>query len=230
MISLKRWCFYMNLPIGGVALVLLLSLLKLPDPKSRESAPFIEHVKRLDPIGTFFFVSSVVSLLLALQWGGATYAWDDDRIAALFVVAGVAFIAFAAVQICSPRTAQVPVPIITQRSMLAGAFFMFFLAGAMMLAVYYVPLWCERPLLLSRTTTQRVVPTTTDRSCLSPSCQRLRSGRVRHLQPSASAQYRPLVLVVGSFDSENWVLCSLHAGLFRSHGRRFRSHGHASAE
>ncbi|KAJ0310754.1 hypothetical protein Brms1b_008542 [Colletotrichum noveboracense] len=137
-----RWCFYMNLPIGGAALVYLFFMLKAPKQQPREPATLTQHILRLDPLGTFFFLPSIVALLLALEWGGATYAWSDGRIIALFIVFGVAFSAFAAVQVFMPKTATVPVRIITQRTMLAGAFFMFFLAGSMMLAVYYLPLWC----------------------------------------------------------------------------------------
>ncbi|CAI0642616.1 unnamed protein product [Colletotrichum noveboracense] len=138
-----RWCFYMNLPIGGAALVYLFFMLKAPKQQPREPATLTQHILRLDPLGTFFFLPSIVALLLALEWGGATYAWSDGRIIALFIVFGVAFSAFAAVQVFMPKTATVPVRIITQRTMLAGAFFMFFLAGSMMLAVYYLPLWFQ---------------------------------------------------------------------------------------
>ncbi|KAM0327969.1 hypothetical protein ACHAQA_005368 [Verticillium albo-atrum] len=137
-----RWCFYMNLPIGGVAFVFLFFMLQAPQ-KPSPSVPFIEHITRLDPLGSFFFVPSIVALLLALQWGGSTYAWNDGRIIALFVVFALAFAAFAAVQVFMPKTAQVPVRIISQRTVLAGTFFMIFLAGSMMLAVYYVPLWFQ---------------------------------------------------------------------------------------
>ncbi|OLN97295.1 putative HC-toxin efflux carrier TOXA 6 [Colletotrichum chlorophyti] len=138
-----RWCFYMNLPIGGVAFIFLFFMLKAPKRQPQEPATFFQHVKRLDPLGTFFFLPSIVSLLLALEWGGSEYAWNDGRIIALFVVFGVAFIAFAVVQVFMPKTATVPVRIITQRTMLAGAFFMLFLAGSMMMAVYYLPLWFQ---------------------------------------------------------------------------------------
>ncbi|KAJ3946368.1 uncharacterized protein N0V96_004729 [Colletotrichum fioriniae] len=138
-----RWCFYINLPIGGVAFVFLFFMLKAPRRQPQEPATLFQHFKRLDPLGTFFFVPSVVSLLLALEWGGSEYAWNDGRIIALFVVFGVAFMAFAAVQVLMPKTATVPVRIIKQRTMLAGAFFMLFLAGSMMLAVYYLPIWFQ---------------------------------------------------------------------------------------
>lgn len=140
-----RWCFWINLPIGGVALLCLIFFLHAPRRKPTP-APWKTHVFRLDPLGTLFFLPSIVALLLALQWGGATYAWNDARVVALFVVFAVMFVGFAAVQILMPETATVPLRIIRQRSMLAGACYMVFLSGAMMLAIYYIPLWCKCPL------------------------------------------------------------------------------------
>ncbi|KAJ5002298.1 Efflux pump aflT, partial [Colletotrichum sp. SAR 10_99] len=67
-----RWCFYMNLPIGGAALVYLFFMLKAPKQQPREPATLTQHILRLDPLGTFFFLPSIVALLLALEWGGAT--------------------------------------------------------------------------------------------------------------------------------------------------------------
>lgn len=148
-----RWCFWINLPVGGVALLCLIFFLHVPRRKSGTPVSWKTHVLRLDPLGTLFFLPSIVALLLALQWGGAAYAWNDARVVALFVVFAVMFAGFAAVQVLMPETATVPLRIIRQRSMLAGACYMIFLSGAMMMAIYYVPLWCKCPrtLLLSST-------------------------------------------------------------------------------
>lgn len=110
------------------------------------------HIKRLDPLGMFFFLPSLVSLLLALQWGGSTYEWHDGRIIALFSVFGGLLIAFIAVQILKPDTATIPPRIITQRSVICGALFTFFLSGGMLMMVYFVPMWCKssNPPFLSR--------------------------------------------------------------------------------
>lgn len=137
-----RWCFYMNLPIGGVAAACLFFFLKSPEVPQKHT-PIKEHIMRLDPLGTFFFVPSVTCLILALQWGGSKYPWDNWRVILLFVICGLAAIAFAAVQVMMPETASLPGRVITQRSVLAGTWYMMFLSGAMMLVVYYIPLWCK---------------------------------------------------------------------------------------
>jgi len=68
-----RWCFYINLPFGGVALLIVIFLLRIPD---REETKLSSKAKlsQLDAFGTSALLPAVVSLLLALQWGGLTYA------------------------------------------------------------------------------------------------------------------------------------------------------------
>ncbi|KAI8306136.1 Efflux pump roqT [Colletotrichum sp. SAR11_59] len=89
-----RWCFYINLPIGGVAMAVIFSFLRITRPAADgdEDAPkdrsFVGRILRLDLAGTAAFFPAIAMLLLALQWGGADYAWDDSRIIGLFVGAG----------------------------------------------------------------------------------------------------------------------------------------------
>ncbi|RDA95262.1 hypothetical protein CP533_1848 [Ophiocordyceps camponoti-saundersi (nom. inval.)] len=137
-----RWCFYMNLPVGVVAFIFLFFFLKIRT-EPREPAPAKQHIMRLDPLGTFFFLPSIVCLVLALQWGGSTYPWGSWRIVLLFVFFVLTAGAFTAVQILMPKTATIPARVITQRTTLAATFFMFFLSGGMLMLVYYIPLWFQ---------------------------------------------------------------------------------------
>lgn len=50
-------------------------------PNSGETTHAGTHIKHLDPLGMFFFASSIVCLLLAFQWGGSAYAWNSNRLA-----------------------------------------------------------------------------------------------------------------------------------------------------
>lgn len=137
-----RWCFYINLPIGAVSLIFMV-LFWNPPKETHMPAKFSVHVKRLDPLGMFFFLPGVVCLFLAFQWGGSTYDWNEWRIILLLVVFAACTVAFTAIQILKPETASVPVKVITQRSVAFGTGFTFFLAGSMLMLVYYVPVWCK---------------------------------------------------------------------------------------
>ena len=116
-----------------------------PPKQMRPPVSFMGHVKRLDPIGMLFFLPGCISLLLALQWGGAKMPWDNWVIVMLLGIAVACTIAFISVQIMKPETAMIPPKVITQRSVAFGVTFTFFLAGSMLLMIYFVPIWCKSP-------------------------------------------------------------------------------------
>lgn len=137
-----RWCFWMNLPIGGVAFAAILFLLDL-EKKPKMEVSVKEHIMRLDPLGTLFFVPSMVCLVLALQLGGSEYEWTNWRLVVLFVVFGLTAVAFGVVQVTMPKSASLPVRVVKQRTIWAGTAFMIFLSGGMFLCIFYLPLWCR---------------------------------------------------------------------------------------
>ncbi|KAI9730555.1 MAG: hypothetical protein M1834_005796 [Cirrosporium novae-zelandiae] len=137
-----RWCFYINLPIGGVAMIVIIFILQLPSHENRNLS-FREQLVRFDLLGTFFFLPSMVCLILALQWGGSTYEWSNGRIIALLVLFGVLILAFIAVQVWKQDNATVPPRIIKQRSIAFGVTYAFCAGSAMMLIVYYLPIWFQ---------------------------------------------------------------------------------------
>jgi MFS family permease len=90
-----RWCFYMNLPAGGVT-GSLLAFLKIPDSKQAnvDLATREQQLKRLDLPGFVLFTPTTVMLLLALEWGGVTYRWNSSIVIGLFCGSGVTLIFF----------------------------------------------------------------------------------------------------------------------------------------
>ncbi|KAH6856803.1 major facilitator superfamily domain-containing protein [Chaetomium sp. MPI-CAGE-AT-0009] len=137
-----RWCFYINLPIGAATLVFMIFCWN-PQKKEHKPATFVVHVKRLDPLGMIFFLPGVVCLFIAFQWGGSIYSWDEWRIVVLLIVFATCTSAFITVQIIKPDTASVPPKVIMQRSVAFSTGYTFFLAGSMLMLVYYVPVWFQ---------------------------------------------------------------------------------------
>ncbi|KAL6716123.1 hypothetical protein ACLMJK_005689 [Lecanora helva] len=137
-----RWCFYINLPIGGVAMVILLFILENPKA-SKGSTPWRQQVKQLDPIGTVFFIAGMVCVLLALQWGGTTYSWSSARIIALLVLFVLFITIFIIVQIWQQETATIPPRIVKNRSIIAGMWTQFSVGSTMMTFLFYLPLWFQ---------------------------------------------------------------------------------------
>ncbi|KAM0802567.1 major facilitator superfamily domain-containing protein [Usnea florida] len=138
-----RWCFYINLPIGAVTIVGIALFFTSPPREQENSIGFWERTKQFDPVGTTIFLPCVISLLLALQWGGSRYHWNDGRIIALFVLAGVLGIAFAGVQVWQGDNATIPPRILKNRSIIFGAWFVFCLGASFFILVYYIPIWFQ---------------------------------------------------------------------------------------
>jgi hypothetical protein len=115
------------------------------DPKrdTPNDETLLERFKHFDPIGTGFFMPAIISLLLALQWGGTKYSWNDGRIITLFVVFGVLIVAFLYVQYRQQENATVPPRIIVNRSVWAGCLYGFCNTSTFFLMVYYIPIWFQ---------------------------------------------------------------------------------------
>jgi MFS family permease len=123
-----RWCFYINLPIGAITMVVIAIFFKAPDRKEVASVGFKERVKEFDLYGTAVFIPAIISLLLALQWGGTKYDWSSWRIILLFVFFGVLIFAFVFIQFWKQDTATIPPQIMKKRSMWSAAWFSFWYA------------------------------------------------------------------------------------------------------
>src|SRR5262245_36497545 len=89
-----RWCFYVNLPIGIVALAIL--FFAFPHIVTRKTA------RRVDWLGAITLVLAVVPLLLALSWGGRDYAWSSTEIVTLVCVGLLMAVAFVFIELRMP--------------------------------------------------------------------------------------------------------------------------------
>ena len=125
-----------------ITIIILIFILKLPAPV-KAGLSIREQVQQLDPLGTAVFLPGIVCLLLALQWGGSTYAWSNGRIIALLTLSGTLFIAFIAIQFWKKDNATVPPRILKQRSVAAGFCYTICLGSCFMIVVYYLPIWFQ---------------------------------------------------------------------------------------
>ena len=103
----------------------------------------VAQLGRIDPVGVMFFVPSMVSLILALQWGGSTYPWGAPRIIGLLVTFSILFIAFVIVEIVTPETAMAPTRVVLNRSIAGSMMFVFLLSGGLMSVIYYLTVWFQ---------------------------------------------------------------------------------------
>ncbi|KAK0652336.1 major facilitator superfamily domain-containing protein [Cercophora newfieldiana] len=137
-----RWCFYINLPFGGLAFAFVAFLLKIPS-RPETKIPLKDKIFQLDLLGSAALLPGTVSLLLALQWGGSTYEWSDGRIIALLTLAISLLIVFCLVQVYTPKTATIAPRIFKQRSVVAAVWCTVCNGSSMLMFIYFLPLWFQ---------------------------------------------------------------------------------------
>jgi EmrB/QacA subfamily drug resistance transporter len=128
-----RWIFYINLPIGAVALVVTSLALKMP---------VIKREHKIDFLGAGIIVTGVTSLLLYLNWAGQSYGWTSAGPLALVAVAIVLTVLFIMVEL---RVAEPIIPMHLFRNSIftVGSTFTFLIGFAMFGGLLYLPLYFQ---------------------------------------------------------------------------------------
>jgi len=127
-----RWVFYVNLPIGLIALVVLWFTL----PWQRRVG--VRH--KIDYAGVAALLGGVVPLLLAFVWVGDQFSWFSPQFDLLILASVAMLVAFVFVE----RHAEEPIlpPLLFRnKTFVTGAVIMFFTGVAMFGAVVYMPLY-----------------------------------------------------------------------------------------
>ena len=133
-----RWCFAIN-PIIGlptfIAAAIILGGLKTPERKPQS---FLRKLLRLDWLGFTALLPGVVCLLVAMQWGGTRYAWSSAHIIVLLILSAFLISSFIVIQWVKKEEALLPLRILRQRSVAAGAVYCFAIVAGGETISYYV--------------------------------------------------------------------------------------------
>ncbi|MGI5454421.1 MDR family MFS transporter [Streptomyces sp. CA-249302] len=128
-----RWVFYVNLPVGVVALAVIAAVLRIPRKDTR-------HV--IDYLGTFLIASVATCLVLVASLGGTTWDWGSPQIVGLAVLGVVLAGAFVYVE---RRAAEpvLPLKLFTIRTFTLSAVISFIVGFAMFGAMTYLPTFLQ---------------------------------------------------------------------------------------
>ena len=81
-----RWCFYINLPLGAITLLVVFFFYTDIVLSTHHSLPLKQKIGKIDLVGTAVMFPGTTSLLLALQFGGSTFGWGNARIIVLLLL------------------------------------------------------------------------------------------------------------------------------------------------
>ncbi|KAL8801281.1 MAG: hypothetical protein Q9223_007271 [Gallowayella weberi] len=138
-----RWCFYINLPIGGLGAAFILFAFTTPAAFKPVKASLKEKLLQMDFLGSFFIIAAVVCAVLALQDGGITKPWSDKNVIGLLIGFGLILVAFGINEWYQGERALIQKRILKKHVMWTGALYIFFNAGGIFLLFYYLPIYFQ---------------------------------------------------------------------------------------
>ncbi|MER5441790.1 MDR family MFS transporter [Streptomyces sp. NPDC002790] len=128
-----RWVFYVNLPIGVVALLVIAGALHIPVRSTKH---------RIDYLGTFLVASVATCLVLVASLGGTTWAWGSPQIIGLAILGVALGVAFVFVEFRA-REPVLPMRLFRVRTFTLSAIISFVIGFAMFGAMTYLPTFLQ---------------------------------------------------------------------------------------
>ncbi|MGW2584982.1 MDR family MFS transporter [Streptomyces virginiae] len=126
-----RWSFYINLPLGVVALAMVTAVLHLPKKRSQG---------KIDYLGAALLTVAITSTVLVTTWGGNEYAWGSVEILDLIAVGVLSTAAFLYAETKAAEPVM-PLHIFRSRNFTLMSVIGFLVGFAMFGGVLYLPLF-----------------------------------------------------------------------------------------
>ncbi|WP_328961882.1 MDR family MFS transporter [Streptomyces virginiae] len=126
-----RWSFYINLPLGAVALAMVTAVLHLPKKRAQG---------KIDYLGAALLTIAITSTVLVTTWGGNEYAWSSVEILGLIAVGVVSTAAFLYAETKAAEPVM-PLHIFRSRNFTLMSVIGFLVGFAMFGGVLYLPLF-----------------------------------------------------------------------------------------
>ncbi|PCG88206.1 Major facilitator superfamily domain, general substrate transporter [Penicillium occitanis (nom. inval.)] len=138
-----RWCFYVNLPVGGFSALLILLFFHSPKAAKPIQASWRERILNVDPIGVILTMSLIICFILAFEYGGQSRAWDSSVVIGLLVGFVAILVTLLIYEYYQGERAMFVWRLFKKRSLWAPAAYIFFLAGSYFVLLYYLPIYFQ---------------------------------------------------------------------------------------
>ncbi|KXX75974.1 putative HC-toxin efflux carrier TOXA [Madurella mycetomatis] len=138
-----RWCFYINLPVGGVAAVIVTIFFHLPAAAKPPQTTLVDKLLHLDPVGICLTMAAIICFILGFQYAGASHPWNASEVIGLIVGFGVIAISLVAWSAYLDEYAMLTPRLFKKRALWSVCPYQFFFLGNMILLLYYLPFYFQ---------------------------------------------------------------------------------------
>ncbi|KIE01319.1 multidrug resistance protein fnx1, partial [Metarhizium majus ARSEF 297] len=134
-----RWCFYINLPLSGVGILILIFVLKLHNPRT----PMKQGLLAIDWAGSLLIIGGTLMFLFGLEFGGVQHPWDSPTVICLIVFGVITIGLFVVYESMFAKYPIMPVSLFRHRTSIASFSLAFMHAFTFMGGSYWLPLYFQ---------------------------------------------------------------------------------------
>lgn len=134
-----RWCFYINLPLSAIGMVILVFFLKLHNPKT----PVKEGLIAIDWPGSLLIIGGTLMWLLGLEFGGVTFPWNSATTICLIIFGVLTVGIFMVYEWKVAKYPLIPVHLFSTRNNIAAYGMSWTHAFVFMSGSYWLPLYYQ---------------------------------------------------------------------------------------
>ncbi|EOD51779.1 putative major facilitator superfamily transporter protein [Neofusicoccum parvum UCRNP2] len=138
-----RWCFYVNLPAGGLAALVVLLFFRAPAAARPVRAGWRERALQMDFGGTVLVMGALVMFILAMEYGGQSMAWSSGTVVGLLVGCVAIALVFVVWERFQGERAMVVPRLFRQRPVWVSCLYALFFGGPYFLVIYFLPIYFQ---------------------------------------------------------------------------------------
>ena len=139
-----RWCFYINIPIGGTSAIIIFLFFKEPKAvRPKQQAALKDKMSNLDLFGTVLALGALLTFARALQVAGIEQPWNSAQVVGLLVASGAMTLLFLLAEYLQDDRAMLVKHLLQRRTIIVTMAWAFCHEAAFCVLLYAMPIYFQ---------------------------------------------------------------------------------------